>query len=272
MSEKVYTKVVIDMRTGEVVEEEYFDYSGEFALCDGYPMFEDDGGGEVGDGEEPSVDDPSLDGDDDGEPGDEGDDEGGDDLDGADPKVLVNQIRALKARIEELSELGVSSPQPQQQPAAQYEDVDFISGEDNLDDLLSDPKRLNQVLNSTVQKSIEMVQKSIPQLVQTAVVQQQQMVEMANSFYKENPELKDYKQFVGRVSEKLMSEHPDWGLEKVMEETSKEARRRLQLRQTAKKKDAATGPTRKKGSARRTPAKPDPKMAEIDAMNKALAK
>lgn len=35
MSTKIYTEVVIDMRTNEVLSEESFDYEGDLALCGG---------------------------------------------------------------------------------------------------------------------------------------------------------------------------------------------------------------------------------------------
>ena len=274
---KIYNKLVIDMKSGEVVEEDSFIYFGDVALCDGeqspYGEFfgEVDGGhkeggeeGELAEGEEAA-------GDDAGGEVDELEEEG--DLDAADPSALLKQIRSLQARIEELSELGPQNQQQQQQQQQEeYQEVDFIGSEDNLDDILGDPKKLNQTLNTAVQKSIEMVHKSIPKIVQNAVAQQQQMTKMAEEFYGENPELKDYKQFVGRVSEKIMSENPDWGMEKVMEETAKESRRRLQLRGKAQKTGKTSGPTRKSGSTRRAPGKPDPKQSEIDAMNKALAR
>ena len=235
---KIYTKVVIDMKTGETTEEEYFYYSGAMALCDGEDDPGDDfeGFGEEG-GEEDLEDEPEV--------GEEEEEESSPDV-----NQLHQTIQELQTRLEELTELNTpkpgEEPHPEQGPP-QYEDQQFVASDDDLDKVLNSAEGLNKTLNSAVQTAIQHVYQGIPGVIKNNVAQQVQLQETVSNFYSENPELKKHRAFVGKVSERIMKDNPNWSMQQVLEETSKEARKRLKLKQKAEGKAKGKNPGFAKG-------------------------
>lgn len=242
---KIYTKVVFDMRTGEMLEEESFSYSGPMELCaeaEEFDGFEDPEGEPE---EEPEEEEES------GEYEEEEEEEEGADEDVSSMKQTIQQ---LQAKVEELSEMNTQSQEEGQPDPFQYEDQTFIESDEDLDNVLNSSEGLNKLLNKANQMAIQHVQKAIPKVVQANVAQQIQLQETVSSFYSENDDLKPHRTFVGKVSERIMSEHPDWSMQKVLEETSKEARKRLKLKGKAEKK-SKTNPGFAK--SRKTGKRPD---------------
>lgn len=276
---KIYNQIKIDMETGEVLEEDFYWYSGPLALCDGEGGEGDDAGGDAGDVGAEGGDPGDFDegGSDPGEydEGDEGDEEGGEELT---PEQMKEQISNLQAQLAEINATletsGNQDSQQNQETNLQFEPPSLIDSDESLDDVLSSSEKFNNTITQGLQSLAEHIYKTIPQVVQQSVAQQQSMQEMARQFYTDNSDLAQYKSFVGKVSEKITSDHPDWGMDKVMEETAKEARRRLNLKQKTQNKKGFNDPGfPKKRSGKRLSkqaSKPDPKQAEIDAMNKAL--
>jgi len=265
---RVYNKVVIDMETEEILEEDSFWYSGPLALCqegegEGEGGEGEEGGEDLGEGEEGEYSE--------GEEGEEGE-EGDDDLEGLTPKEMMEQIRNLQTQIAEISPGKQEGQEASGEEGPSFQEIPVIQDDDSLDDALSSSEKFNNTLNQAFQQFGEQMMKSLPKVVQNMVAQQQAMQETARQFYTSNPDLAEYKSFVGKVSEKLSSDHPDWGMDKVLEETSKEARRRLNLKQqTQKTKGKNPGFPKKPSSGKRTTkTKPDPKQSQIDEMNKAL--
>lgn len=230
---KIYNKVVIDMETDEVVEEDSFIYSGPLALCDGEEDFsgfdeggeESDEGGEEPEGEEEEADE-----------GGEGDE---DESDEEDPSKLKQRLEQLQAQMEELTEMSTpkEGEQNKQDGPPEYEAQQFIKSDDELDGVLNSAEGFNNAMNSAVQTAIQHVYKGLPGVVKNNVAQQIQLQETVSGFYQNNPELKKHRSFVGKVSERIMSENPDWSMQKVLDETAKEARKRLKLKQKAETKD-----------------------------------
>lgn len=226
---KIYNKVVIDMKTGATLEEDSFIYSGSLALCDGEEDFSGFDEGE----EEPEEDEE--------EPEEGGESEEGGEEEGeeeADPAKLQQQVAQLQAQLEELTEMSRPAEGEQQSEGPpEYESQQFLQSDDDLDTVLNSSENLNKVLNSAVQTAIQHVYKGLPGVVKNNVAQQVQLQETVSNFYSNNPELKKHRSFVGKVSERIMSEHSDWSMQKVLDETSKEARKRLKLKQKAETKN-----------------------------------
>jgi len=266
---KIYTKVTFDMSTGETLEEEFFKYAGALELCapEGF---------EGGEGAEGAEGDSAEGFEEVGLEGEEGIEEGDyeeEDSEEFTPAELKAQLRDLQAKLVELESLqsSAASKSPDSQPI--FQDMPIVQDSDALDDILSSPDNFNSVMNTTLQGFGEQLMKAIPGIVQNAVVQQNSMQEMAKQFYTENSDLGGYKKFVSQVSEKLSSEHPDWGVEKLMDETAKEARMRLNLRKKTQKKNTSKNPglpKRQSGGTRGRRNTPNPKQSQIDEMNKAL--
>jgi len=267
---KVYTRVVFDMDTGDTVAEDSFQYFGDLDYCAPYGSDgSDDGGGE---GDNPlDSDDAEFEGDGDGDFEDDLD--GDDDSDEFTPEELKSQLQELQAKLVELESLQASdtSNTPSSDPV--FQELSVVSDADGLDDVLSSPESFNSAINNTLKGFGEQVMKAIPGIVQNAVVQQNSMQEMAKQFYTDNADLGRYKKFVSQVSEKLSSDHPEWGMEKLMDETAQEARKRLNLRKKTQKKSNSNNPGLPKRQSSRNRGRrntPDPKQSQIAEMNKAL--
>jgi hypothetical protein len=232
---KIYNKVVIDMETDEVLEEDSFFYSGPLALCDGEEDFSDFDGNEGGEEGEPEGE--ELEGEESEELGESEEEEAE-----ADPTKLQQQVQQLQAQLEELTELSSSKDEStKQEGPPEYEPQQFVKSDDDLDGVLNSAEGLNNALNSAVQTAIQHVYKGMPGVIKNNVAQQIQLQETVSNFYSNNEDLKKHRGFVGKVSERIMSENPNWSMQKVLDETAKEARKRLGLKQKAegkaKKKD-----------------------------------
>lgn len=226
---KIYTKIVIDMNTDEVLEEESYDYSGPLALCDGEAA--EEGGEDFEDFDE--AEEPEEEEEEESEANEDEEEEEGEE----DVTSMKQTIQQLQAKVEELSEMNQQSREESGEPDPfQYEDQTFIQSDDELDNVLNSSEGLNKLLNQANQMAIQHVQKAIPKVIQANVAQQIQLQETVSSFYSENDDLKPHRTFVGKVSERIMSEHPDWSMQKVLEETAKEARKRLKLKSKAESK------------------------------------
>jgi len=229
---KIYNKVVMDMETGEVLEEDSFIYSGPLALCDGADEDDDDSGDDDFEG----FDDEGVSDDDDADDSDDASDDSDDDADDDDDtSALKDQVTQLQARLEELTEMTTTKDGEQsgEEGPPEYEAQQFIKSDDELDGILNSAEGFNNAMNSAVQTAIQHVYKGIPGVIKNNVAQQVQLQETVSDFYANNPELKKHRTFVGKVSERIMSENPNWSMQKVLEETSKEARKRLKLKQKA---------------------------------------
>lgn len=199
------------------------------------------------------------------------------------PVDYMEEIRRLRGEIEELR--GGKKPPATSPPATSppLEDIDFI-GDEDPDDIVRDKSALNKLLNAVhkrgvetgVQRSQEGVLRKIPDLVKRNVELSVSLKKASENFYKNNKDLVPFKKVCATVFEELVSEHPDWTYEKSLEETGKEARKRLELinKPPVKGKERVnpTFPRRSKGSRGRQQVKgktkTDSLLKEIDEMNK----
>ena len=175
--------------------------------------------------------------------GEESEQEGGEgEEESDDTSALKDQVTQLQARLEELTEMSIPKEgEASEEGPPKYEDQKFLQSDDELDNVLNSSEGLNKILNSAVQTAIQHVYKGIPGVVKNNVAQQVQLQETVSEFYSNNPELKKHRTFIGKISERIMSENPNWAMQKVLEETSKEARKRLKLKSTAKEKEKNPG-------------------------------
>jgi hypothetical protein len=82
-------------------------------------------------------------------------------------------------------------------------------------------------------------------------------------FYEQNQDLNGVREFVGAVATQVQGENPEWDIDKVFEETAKQARERLGLKAVAAKKGAPSRSPAFAGGkgAQRTRAKQTPQQA-----------
>lgn len=141
--------------------------------------------------------------------------------------------------------------QPPQQPTQPAEPPNFLEGYE-VEDLLEDPKKLNDVLLRAVnygqQQAVYQAQtqtlRTIPEMVLGYITRHTAMNRMVDEFYQENPDLSNVKQTVAAVANDIHSKNPDWAVDKVFQETAEQTRKLLGLKKAAQEK--VTKPQTKK--------------------------
>lgn len=195
-------------------------------------------------------------------------------------KKIKEENERLRQQIEESS--GTKAPKTTAPAtAAPIDEIDFL-GNTDLDELTRDSKSFNALLNKVHKSGIEAGRKlqettlrGIPDIVKSNVTIQSTLKKKVEEFYKDNEDLMKFKKAVSTVYEELASEHPDWKIDKIFEETEKESRKRLEL---YKKSTSTTAPTTKapkgprfpktKSSRERQKPQASSLLNEIDEMNK----
>jgi len=154
---------------------------------------------------------------------------------------------------------------------APIEDIDFV-GDIDMEDLTSDPKVFNKVLNMVYKKGVEQgrnlkedVLLSIPNVIKHSVSQQTAMQRAAESFYERNPDLNtpDRKRIVGMKAEQIIAEHPEYTLDELFEETEKSVRELLNLKKSATTSDKKSKPSFGKKTKGKAKPKPSEKLTEL---------
>jgi hypothetical protein len=196
-------------------------------------------------------------------------------------KKMEEENEKLRKQIEELHTKKEPKPEPEEPEPEKFEELSFIGDDDELDDLIRSPKKLNEVLNKVYKAGMDAMIKSqedtvrrIPEVVKTSLSTQSTLKKLADDFWEDNKDLKPFRKVTAAVYEEIASEHPDWTVAKVFEETGVETRNRLELH---KKAESESEPKPKnprfpktKSSRERTKPKTDGLLSEIDAMNKDL--
>ena len=168
---------------------------------------------------------------------------------------------------------------------APLEDVEFVKPGEELEDMT--PGVMNKLLNKVFKQGVEETRKrlgpkhdvgEVSGMVKESLEVILAMRAANETFYKDNKDLSKFKKVVGTVYGELAEQHPEWTIEKCLEETGKETRTRLELPapKPGQKKEAKTGkdkriklPPGSRGSrrARGEPGKKTGMLAEIDQMN-----
>jgi len=190
----------------------------------------------------------------------------------------LSEIESLRQEVSDLTKKEPKTAAPTTSPPV--EELDFL-GED-IDPRDMTNEELNKILNKVykagseaMRKSQEDTLRSIPKIVKTNVVTQATLKSATEKFFNDNKDLLPFRKAVATVYEELASENPDWKLDKILEETEREARKRLELH---KRTDVTSAPTTsapaspkfpKTGTSRqRQKPKTSKLLDEIDAMNK----
>lgn len=152
---------------------------------------------------------------------------------------LVKQVEALSQQILQMkAQAPVTTPPskesaPQAQPTEAF---DYLDGLD-LDDVTTDPKLFNNVLSkiesrirgAIAEETTRSTLLAIPDVVQYQIKQQAALDELVREFYEGNQDLKPVKHTVAMVAQNIASEHPDWTVKQVFEESAVKTREILKL-------------------------------------------
>ena len=111
--------------------------------------------------------------------------------------------------------------------------VEFDSFMDNEETFTSG---MRDILSRHEQILSQRFMNAIPNIVQNQVKQVAALQRAADKFYDVNTDLKEVRPTVGAVSSQVATKHPDWSINKVMEESAKVTRKLLRLPSPIKKK------------------------------------
>jgi len=190
----------------------------------------------------------------------------------------IELLKAEKAKKVTTDAPGTDAPSTD----APYVPEDFV-GDMDLEELTSDPEKLNELLNSVYKKGLkasegitlsgnESLLKSIPEIVKTNIALITNLKKASDDFYEENKDLVQWKQAVATVFEEVSAKNPDKSHTENLKIVGDEVRKRLKLKEIAINKDKK-GPKLpgNKGNKRQSK-KPETKgmASEIDAMNQSI--
>lgn len=178
------------------------------------------------------------------------DDKGGKETE-LDPEESIDVMRkSIEASFEDLDEKPKSKEKEKETPTLEIGDEQFFSGtEEDLENLVSDPKAFNTMLNNIYKKGVEKahtlavenILRSAPDIIKTQIVQQMTLTRAVTKFYDDNKDLVPYKKTVASIANQLAAKYPDAPLPKILAATEQLARKRLQLKKTVENKDEDKG-------------------------------
>ena len=177
---------------------------------------------------------------------------------------------------EQLANAYKKTPAETQKPAEEETiQGETLFGEWKFDDIIADEESFKKFLTEfgtkirTVTK--ESILKELPQTVTKLTTEQIETRKIVTDFYDENVELQSVKPFVAQITNQVASEHPDWTLPQVLEETAQRSYKALGLKkkveeQTSKgnKKPAFVDTTRnRRGDANTQKSKLEKELEEL---------
>jgi hypothetical protein len=129
------------------------------------------------------------------------------------------------------------SQQVEQQPAKSQEQGQqiekFVTAEE-FEEMQTNPEKVNEIMTRVYQRAREDTIRDIPNIVEQTTARQISMQDAVKKFYTENPELRQYAQYVGYVANQVRSESPDLGWDGVLGETASRVKKNLAISSQAK--------------------------------------
>jgi hypothetical protein len=121
------------------------------------------------------------------------------------------------------------------------QEYNFIKEGESIDDILSDPAKFNakiaELYNAALQRgaqlALEATYKSLPRTISTYAKQQIDVVNTVNEFYQQNKDLIPLKPALVRIAQKVGTEHPEYTLPQLLNESAKAARTIFKMQKTA---------------------------------------
>ena len=160
-------------------------------------------------------------------------------------QLLLEQLGAMTPVVEEKKE---------EEEIPEVDEKSFI-GDWKFDDIIASEDSFKEFLGTfakqIVEKTEERLLKKLPGTVTKLTTERLNAQNTVKSFYAEHKQLSAVKPFMAKVVTTVASEHADWDLETVLEESAKRAYKALGLKQeiagekkSKEKKPAFAGPAK----------------------------
>lgn len=157
---------------------------------------------------------------------------------------LRQQLEEANARFIE-KQAPVSKPK-ESTPPTTIQARDFLPEGVDVEDVLTDKNKLNNLLNQVFQTAVvETTQRmalSLPDIVEAQVRQQTALRQSVDSFYTKHPHLTGFKRTVSAAATEIAAANPDWSVDQVFEAAATKATELIGLQQqVASQAPAQTG-------------------------------
>lgn len=195
-------------------------------------------------------------------------------------KIIAELRKKLDAKDAEEEPDSEPEPEPEQEPT--FETQQFLDEDEDLDDLIREPGRLNEVFNKVYQQAVtdtrktlgEGLLRSIPDIVRANVDIMDKLKQMNNKFYSDNKDLEPFKKVVAAVFEEVATASPGKDMMDLLPAVADESRKRLELHKKAVQTNDRKSPRlpRRKRRTALLEDKPNtnPLLNELEEMNKTI--
>ena len=113
------------------------------------------------------------------------------------------------------------------------EQLEFVTAEE-VAEIQKNPAKFNEILARTYQRARQDAIRDVKDVTRNVVRQEQQQQETARKFFDENPDLVQHRDYVGMIANQLANSNPEWTTDKLLQETSREVRKRLNIDEQAR--------------------------------------
>ena len=146
---------------------------------------------------------------------------------------LRQQLEEANARFIE-KQAPVSKPS-ESAPPTTIQARDFLPEGVDVEDVLTDKNKLNNLLNQVFQTAVvETTQRmalSLPDIVEAQVRQQTALRQSVESFYTKHPHLTGFKRTVSAAATEIAAANPDWSVDQVFDAAAVKASELIGLQQ-----------------------------------------
>jgi hypothetical protein len=162
------------------------------------------------------------------------------DLDENSKEYWENRARLMEAQLAEAYKKTPAEPvQPEEDKPIEG---DSFFGEWKFEDIIENEDSFKKFLGEFAGKvknvTKEAILKDLPQTVTKLTSEQMETRRIVTEFYDGNKELQTVKPFVAQITNQVASEHPDWTLDKVLEETAVRSYKALGLKKKVEDESA----------------------------------
>ena len=148
---------------------------------------------------------------------------------------LRQQLEEANARFIE-KQAPISNPK-EATPPTTIQARDFLPEGVDVEDVLTDKNKLNNLLNQVFQTAVvETTQRmalSLPDIVEAQVRQQTALRQSVETFYNRHPHLTGFKRTVSAAATEVAAANPDWSVDQVFEAAATKATELIGLQQQA---------------------------------------
>lgn len=127
---------------------------------------------------------------------------------------------------------------------------DFI-GDLELDDLLDTKEGLNNLLNKVYQAGVEAsarsVMRRVPEVINSRIERHQSLNQIAEGFYRDNPDLANMKRTVALVAQEIVNNEPEIPMSQLLERAGVQTRSMLGIRRPRRDNTASRSGSRNPG-------------------------